>query len=111
MGNSGIRKIFFGGDSVETPFRSIHEIPLVTLDKNETMIEKGQPLLFMILTPKSIFFEGQIKDYLAAKQELESKGVRVVGLATNTFSGRSANFDEIKAMNIPFSVFPWVVHF
>lgn len=35
MGNSGLRKIFFQGDYVETAFSSLYEIDVVDINKEE----------------------------------------------------------------------------
>lgn len=35
MGNNGLRRIFFGGDLVESPYRTLHDIKVVNLDKEE----------------------------------------------------------------------------
>lgn len=35
MGNSGFRKMFWEGDLVESPFRSVHDISVISLDKTE----------------------------------------------------------------------------
>jgi len=35
MGNSGLRKLFFPGDIVESQYKSIHEIKVLGLNKEE----------------------------------------------------------------------------
>lgn len=35
MGNSGLRKILFEGDLVESPYRSLHDIKVINLEKEE----------------------------------------------------------------------------
>jgi hypothetical protein len=38
MGNSHYRKLFFPGDLVETKYKSLHEINVTDLDRNEVSL-------------------------------------------------------------------------
>ncbi len=110
MGNSSFTAILNPGEPVETRFKSVHEIPLLTLDRNEETLEKykGKKLLFVILTPGSVFFENSLKDIHAQKSVLAQRGIQIIGLATNTFEGKGVSFDELKKLNLDFPVYPWV---
>lgn len=40
MGNSGIRKLWFLDSPVETPYKSIHEINVININKSEESLSQ-----------------------------------------------------------------------
>ena len=110
MGNKGLSRLVSTGESVETKYFSPYDIPLLTLDRKEETLAKyeGKNILFVMVTPKSPFFNSQIQDLKQAQAVLEKTSVQVVGLASNSFNTKGATFDDLKKIDSPFPIFPWV---
>ena len=94
MGNSGIARLFNPGEVVETPYSSLYEIPLLTLDRKEETLEKykGKKLFFLVFAPGSVLLETEVKQLEVLKSHLEKTGTQVIGLSTNTVEGKN---DEV----------------
>ena|SRR3990167_1106233 len=110
MGNKGISRLLSVGESVETKYFNPYEIPLLTLDRTEDTLAKyqGKDLLFVMVTPKSPFFNAQMQDLKQSQAVLEKRGIQVIGLASNSFNTRGADFEDLKKLDSSFPIFPWV---
>ena len=73
MGNSGFTRLYNPGEVVETRFNKIHDVPLLTLDRGVETLErfKNKQLLFVVLTPGSVFFKNAIDEIKAMQAQLQ----------------------------------------
>ena len=69
MGNSLLGQVLLKMDYVETKFPSIHEIDMITLDRETIQIPKDKVSLVVNITDK----HPQSKEYLASLVEFKNK--------------------------------------
>lgn len=53
MGNSGARKLLFQGENVETHYKSLYSIPVVTIDKEEVTLTDLQGKVSLVVNTAS----------------------------------------------------------
>jgi hypothetical protein len=61
MGNSGMRKMLFPGDLVETPYNSIYDIDFMDMNRQMQKLENGKVSLIVNVSSKNSQSENQIK--------------------------------------------------
>lgn len=98
MGNSGFRKIFFGGDIVENKYSSLHDITVVDLDKKEVPLSqfKDKVCLVVNIASQNRNAPAEIQNLKQLQQQYGPRGFQVIAFPTNQFLNEPGNYRQIK---------------
>ena len=98
MGNSGLRKIFYPGDVVENKYRTIHEITVIDLDKNEVPLSQFQNKVCLVVNVGSQHSDApsEMQSLKQLQQQYGHLGFQVLAFPTNQFTNEPGNYRQVK---------------
>lgn len=108
MGNSGFRKLLWGGDIVESPYRSLSDISVLSLEKGEMNLGdviKGKMTIVVNTGSEHAGFLAQIGALNSLKAQNAEK-LEVVAFPSNQFHNEPADFATTKAKYASVASFP-----
>ncbi|KAL4432943.1 hypothetical protein ABPG74_014457 [Tetrahymena malaccensis] len=108
MGNSGLRKLLFAGDIVESPYRSLSDIKVINLDKEEVFLGDLTANKYAIVVntgSQNPNFKQLINELNQFKQENKDK-LEILAFPCNQFYNEPLNFKNIKDSYSNLAQFP-----
>ena len=98
MGNSGLMKLFFPGDNVETKHSSIFDIDVVDLDKRivPLSVYKNNVCLIVNVASQSKDSQKQLSDLDTLRREFQDKEFKLLLFPSNQFFNEPGNYEALK---------------
>lgn len=98
MGNSGLAKIFTTGNIVENKYRSLYDINVVDINKEEVPLSKYKGKVTLCVNVSSLHAEAPTE--IAELKELASRFPKtefeILAFPCNQFANEPGNFETIK---------------
>lgn len=108
MGNSGLRRIFYPLDYVDTPQNFLKEFSVMDLEKKEVSLEEicdGKMTLVVNLASDNRLSGEIIKNLNEIKSAFSDSGLEILGFPCNQFGYENSDFSNLrenyKSANFP----------
>ena len=108
MGTTGINRIFFPMDYVDTPYDHLHQFSVMDLNKNKVDLSnicKGKYSLVVNLASENKNSRQMLENLNKLKSDFKEKNFEILGFPSNQFMNERGNYEilrkEYKDVNFP----------
>ena len=98
MGNSGVRKILYPGEVVETKYTSLYDMEVIDLDKNVVPLSqyKNKFTLCVNIASQHSDAQNQFNELKTLASRLPKDQFEILAFPSNEFSNEPGNFKTMK---------------
>eukprot|EP01017_Pseudomicrothorax_dubius_P033213 TRINITY_DN4425_c0_g1_i2.p2 TRINITY_DN4425_c0_g1~~TRINITY_DN4425_c0_g1_i2.p2 ORF type:complete len:115 (-),score=17.73 TRINITY_DN4425_c0_g1_i2:74-418(-) len=108
MGNSGLRRIFFAGDYVETQYDSIYDIHNavdLSLSEKDLSSLRGRPSLVVNVASQNSEATSQLSTLRQLRQKLDGN-LEILGFPSNSFGNENGDLPSMRTFYAQHANFP-----